>query len=163
MSIRCSVNQNPLGIYLCRSLVESSRPRPRLVFLLFRCSMLDVGCSMFVFASPRNLDITPWHLDALRMEPSLVTTLCLLQRSLSQSCCSSLCERSEPETKSRRDDLTIAQGKRGPSAALGTPSPRLISLSSCGGEGWGEEAVRNNEPAQSTGRGESWMPTVRGE
>src|SRR5262245_57555369 len=44
-----------------------------------------------------------------------------------------------PKMKSRRDDMTIAQGKRGTSAALGEPAPRIISLSSYGGEGWGEE------------------------
>ncbi len=36
---------------------------------------------------------------------------------------SSMRERSEPTLKSRRDDQIIARGKRGTSAAPGTPSP----------------------------------------
>ncbi len=61
--------------------------------------------------------------------------------------------------KSRRDDMTVARGKRGTSAAPGTLPPKLISLSSLGGEGRGEEAVRaasnpftgkTNQPLQAT-------------
>jgi hypothetical protein len=48
--------------------------------------------------------------------------------------------------KSHRDDLIAAQGKRGTSAALGKPASGIVSLSSRGGgEGRGEEALRNSD------------------
>ena len=66
-------------------------------------------------------------------------------------------ERSEPPMKSRRDDLMIARGKRGTSAAPGTPFP-ISSPSPPLEERVGERRshdLSQDEPAGFTGRGDT--------
>jgi hypothetical protein len=55
---------------------------------------------------------------------------------------SSMCEWSEPRPRALKGRDISARGKRGTSAAPGTAPLNFTSLSSSGGEGWGEEAVR---------------------
>src|SRR5258708_17482997 len=53
-----------------------------------------------------------------------------------------MCERSEPKPRVLKGRDISAWGKRGTSAAPGTPPQQFISLSSSGGEGRGEEAIQ---------------------